>query len=86
MTIILFIYKYLWLISLIMLYAAGWIYAIRQIKAELRGAEIYDSIFNPFPFYVFWICLHTITLIASILCLIISSFNYWLTGNISFYL
>ncbi len=78
---ILFIYKYLWLISLIIFYIAGWIHAIRQIRAELRGVKIYDSIHNPFPFYVFWLLTHVVALGASVVYLIISSFNYWLTSN-----
>lgn len=80
---ILFIYKYLWLIVLIILYALGWVHTIQQIKAELRGEEIYDPIYNPFPFYVFWIFTHCIILLAAVALLIISSFNYWLTGQLS---
>lgn len=82
---ILFIYKYLWLIFLIIFYTIGWIYAIRQIRVELKGEEeIYDSIYNPFPFYVFWLCLHCLALFVAFVYIYFSSLNYWLTGNISF--
>ena len=86
MTVILFLYKYFWIITLVIFYILGWIHTIQQIKTELKGEEsIYDPIFNPFPFYVFWICLHCAFLIGAFIYIFFSSLNYWQTGELLFF-
>lgn len=86
---ILFIYKYLWLIILIVIYVLGWFAAIKSYILEntpkkLDGfGRIYPP-YDPLPFYEIWCALHCIALGAVIIYLFVSSFYYWQTGNINF--
>ena len=86
---ILFIFKYLWIMILIVIYVLGWFAAIKSYILENTPKKldefgrIYPP-YDPLPFYEIWCALHCIALGAIIIYLFLSSFYYWQTGQLFF--